>query len=85
LIKRVDAADIPEAAAKLTVAERIRTVVKRGPKPITDIASVLDVDPDTIRKTVTRNTRRFRYYDDASGNKVVSLVDWRHKASAIVG
>jgi hypothetical protein len=78
-IKRVDVAEIPEAAAKLRVADRIRTVVKRGPKPITDIATALDVDPDTIRKTVSRNTRQFKYYDDASGNKVVALLDWRHK------
>lgn len=57
--QRVDMADNVELASKLTIRQRLFTLLKRGSMTEEEIADQLDADINTIRKTVKRNFRDF--------------------------
>ena len=54
-ITKVDAATVPEFAGSVSVKERMRQFLKRGPKTTDDVLAELeDVDPETVKRTIRR-------------------------------
>jgi DNA-binding CsgD family transcriptional regulator len=69
VIRRSNVADEPELAAKLTVAQRIAHLLRRGAMTVTDIAAELGVEPNTITQTVNRNIRKGRLFMVLGGDQ----------------
>ena len=53
--RRVDVADTPELAEKLTIRQRMQHLLKRGARTPDEIATALDVKVDSVRKVVDRD------------------------------
>jgi hypothetical protein len=58
-IVRADIGDTPEFAVKLTIRQRLDTILRRGSMPVHEVSTELDVDANSIYKTVQRNPKRF--------------------------
>jgi len=52
--KRTDVADTPELAAKLTVCQRMKHLLRRGPMTPEAIAEEIEQSPETVSRTVRR-------------------------------
>lgn len=63
-ISKVDAATVPDFAASLSVSQRLRSALKRGPRSIEDLITELDEKPDTVKRCIRR-------YSTGGGAKVV--------------
>jgi len=81
----VDATNVPGAAEKMKLADRIAAELRHGRKPIADLADVLDVDAETVRTTGKRGKRRFTYTMDASGVYYLGLLERRGIEAIDVG
>lgn len=57
-IRRADLASIPELAGTLPLKDRIRPLLKAGPRTVADIAEHLAAEPDTVRTTLKRMSGR---------------------------
>lgn len=56
-VKRRDVADMGgDLAASLSVPQRMRAILKRGPMSVADVAEELGVSPNTVAVAVTRGT-----------------------------
>src|SRR5262249_117378 len=53
--ERVSIADSPELSQKMTVRQRLDAILKHGSMTVQELSSELDVDSNTIYKTVKRN------------------------------
>jgi hypothetical protein len=51
---RTNLADVEGLADKLTIFERVKHVLLKGARTITELATELDVKPDTTKKTIER-------------------------------
>jgi hypothetical protein len=56
---RINVADIGELAEGLPLWQRIREMVKHGPKTLAELADELDSKPDTVKKAVQRHPNVF--------------------------
>jgi len=54
-----DPADTPELAEKMTIRQRLEHLLRNGGQPIERIADILEVKPDSVRRTVGRYRRQF--------------------------
>jgi hypothetical protein len=81
----VDATNVPGAAEKMKLADRIAAELRHGRKPVADLADVLDVDAETVRTTGKRGKRRFTYTMDASGVYYLGLLERRGIEAIDVG
>jgi len=54
-----DFVDSPELTEKMTIRQRLDTLLKRGSKTVHELSTELGVEPNSIYKTVQRNTRHF--------------------------
>jgi hypothetical protein len=75
----VNAADVPGAAEKMTISQRMTHALKGGRRTVTELASELDVDSESIRTTAKRTKQRFSYMQDAKGVFHIGLVDRRYQ------
>jgi hypothetical protein len=58
-ISRVDMADTPDLASKLTIRQRMTVLLKRGSMTEQEIADELEASLDSVRKAAKRNHRDF--------------------------
>lgn len=56
---RADVGDTPEFATKLTIRQRLDTLLRRGSMPVHEVSTELEVDANSIYKTVKRNSKHF--------------------------
>ncbi|HEY2384836.1 MAG TPA: AAA family ATPase [Terriglobia bacterium] len=57
--ERVSISESPDLAGKLTIGQRLTEILKHGSKTVQDVASELEVKPDSIYKTVQRKDKQF--------------------------
>lgn len=55
-VSKVDAAAVPEFAGAVSVSQRLRHALKRGPRTIDDLVHELDEKPDTVKRAIRRYT-----------------------------
>jgi hypothetical protein len=60
--RRMNVADSPELAKKLTVAQRVTLLLRRGAKTVMTIADELDLDVNTVTQTVNRYVKKGRLF-----------------------
>jgi hypothetical protein len=67
IVTRCNIADVADLAGQLPTWQRIREVVKHGPKTIAELASELNAPKDTISKAVKRDGSIFARVLSADG------------------
>ena len=75
-VRPVKVEDVADLAQNMTIADRMRALLRRGPRPIAEIAEALDAPKDTIKKTVNRKTNMFVRVP-GQGADVIALADRR--------
>jgi hypothetical protein len=68
--KRANPVDNPDLAANMTVRERMIQFLRSGAMSLQEIASGIDAEPDTVRRTAQRYNKIFTVID---GGKVALL------------
>ncbi len=59
IVRRTEAADVPEFAKKMSVAQRMARALRRGPLTVAVLMEQIDVSDDSIRQALRRNKGRF--------------------------
>jgi hypothetical protein len=59
VLHRKSVSDNPDLAKKLSTKKRLRTILLSGSQTLSELAELLDVQPDSIRRTVDRNRKDF--------------------------
>jgi hypothetical protein len=72
--RRTDIADSPDLVDKLTIRERITFSLRNGPKTIQTLADELNLDTDTVAKTIHRYLSKGRIFKELSGVKYNRLI-----------
>jgi DNA-binding CsgD family transcriptional regulator len=62
IFRRANIADSPELATKLTVAQRMTHLLRRGSMTVKEIAENLEIEPNTITQTLNRNLKKNRIF-----------------------
>jgi hypothetical protein len=65
--RRVNPGDTPELAVKMTIRQRMMHILKNGSAVVSEIAAQLEVEPNSIYKTIDNNKKLFKLYE---GGKV---------------
>ncbi len=58
-LRRTDVAESPELASKLSIRQRMAYLLRRGSMTIKEVATELDENPDTIKRTAYRGKGQF--------------------------
>lgn len=64
-IRPTEAAAVPELAERMTIAQRMAHLLKRGPMAVPELAEALEVEEAYIRTVVSRHRKRFARLPDA--------------------
>jgi DNA-binding MarR family transcriptional regulator len=62
VVARDDVADSPDLAEKLTVAQRMKHLLRSGAMTVRQIAEELDIDANTVTQTVNRYAKKGRLF-----------------------
>lgn len=82
-VRPIDVADVESLASALSLRDRIKHVLQRGARTIPDIASELDADHDSVKRTINRYAGThakvilFAKIPSADGQQRIGLTDLR--------
>lgn len=82
-VRRVDLSTVESLAAKMPLQQRMKLLLKRGPRSIEDLAAELDAKPDTLKRTIRRfsgDDNKFAMFvrvPDTDGTDRIGLLERR--------
>jgi hypothetical protein len=83
VVRRVDGVDVADLAAGLPLWKRIQTALRRGPRPVHEIAKELNAATDSVKKALERGggQRFMRLTDTTDGIHRWALIENRRDMS----